>query len=66
MSLILFFTIIAFIYKDIVFKDAMVVENTSSTLQFTNLKTETLAADRVQLLAANKSFVEELIPIFRA
>ncbi len=45
-------------YKDLVFRDAMSVNNVQGTLQFTTLKTETLAADRVQLLSANNSVVE--------
>jgi gliding motility-associated-like protein len=45
-------------YKDLVFRDAMSVNNLQGTLQFTTLKTETLAADRVQLLSANNSVVE--------
>jgi hypothetical protein len=45
-------------YKDLIFKDAMAVDNLTSALQFTNLQNETKAADRVQLLAANNSFVE--------
>jgi len=36
----------------------MSVNNVQGTLQFTTLKTETLAADRVQLLSANNSVVE--------
>ena len=45
-------------YTALVFRDEMTVNNAQGTLQFNTLKTETLAADRVQLLAANNSVVE--------
>jgi gliding motility-associated-like protein len=45
-------------YTALVFRDAMTVNNAQGTLQFNTLKTETLAADRVQLLSANNPVVE--------
>lgn len=45
-------------YKDLIFKDAMAVDQASATLQFNNLSSKNQAADRVQLLANNQSFVE--------
>ena len=45
-------------YTALVFRDAMTVNNVQGTLQFNTLKTETLAADRVQLLSANNPVVE--------
>lgn len=45
-------------FINLVFRDEMATENAPVNLQFKNLKTETKAADGVQLLSANNSFVE--------
>jgi gliding motility-associated-like protein len=41
-------------FKTIIFRDEMVMNNSSSSLQFMNFTNETNAADRVQLLAPNQ------------
>ena len=45
-------------FKDIIFKDALALNNANGSLQFMNLTNETLGADRVQFIAQSKSVLE--------